>query len=202
MRERTIIYVQIFFPRSIEGEMTRKEQQRSRRRQRAQQWLLRCNRTQAHTSSDAQSYISVTQQSKADLGDVFSLGTQKNAGLSIPGLPAYDAVTTRHERSPSIKVALEDTLPVGGSISLKPNRRNQTGEVELGAVLSDSEAELARARSKWDGGVHSLVHDWRSPIGKCCRRWRGVAAVLMLRRRDWTTDCVALAAAGVTLADL
>jgi hypothetical protein len=128
---------------------------------------VRCNRTHAHTSSDARSYISVTQQSKTDLShyDAGSLGTQKNAGLSMPGLPAYEAMATRqaeHDR----EAASEDRL--GGSISLKPNRRNQTGDVELGAVLSDSETELARARSKRDESVNSLVHGWRSPIGECC----------------------------------
>ncbi|KAG6382144.1 hypothetical protein JVT61DRAFT_788 [Boletus reticuloceps] len=148
----------IFFPRSIEGEMTHKEQQRTHRRQRAEQSLARWNRT--HTLTDAaQSYISITQQSKTELD------------LSLTGscvLPAYEVV-------PPIKgMMLEDDIDIkaasismgymGGSFSLQPNRRTTAGEVALGAVLTNSEVEFAKARSKRDRTVSRLVHQWRSPI--------------------------------------
>jgi len=153
----------IFFPRSIEGEMTLKAQQRTRRRRRSLACLNRTDATDARASSDVQPYISVTQQSKTDLAH--SDAPPKKADLSMAGPPAYE-VAAEHERLPSIKKALEDerTGYLGGTLKLKPNRRNTAGIVELGAVLTDSEVELARARTKRDESVNSLVHHWRSPI--------------------------------------
>ncbi|KAI9573271.1 hypothetical protein HD554DRAFT_1163308 [Boletus coccyginus] len=158
----------IFFPRSIQGEMTLKEQQRARRRHRAQQYLARWERAHTCTPSEIQSCISITQHPKTDLD--LSFGMQTDASLSFSGtggLPAYEVVAPRqeHERAPSIKVALED-IPLGvvGATSLQPNRRTQTGDVELGAVLTENEVELARARSERERRMSSLVHQWRSPI--------------------------------------
>ena len=168
--------------------MTLKAQQRTRRRRRSLARLNRTHATDTHASDDAQPYISVTQQSKTDLDryDAPSPETQKKADLSMsmPGPPAYEVATppaAAHEQLPSIKEASEDVRAgyLGGSLKLKPNRRNTAGIVELGAVLTDSEVELARARTKRDGNVNNLVHHWRSPIG-ACRRWLEWAVVVLM----------------------
>lgn len=171
-----MLYVQIFFPRSIEGEMTQKEQQRTRRRQRAQHYLARLyRRNGSPTLSDAQSCISITQQSKTELDqyDPFaaSLGTHQNGSVSVAGLPSYEVAAARQleaEQALSLKMPLDDK-PLAVSISLQPNRRTVSGDIELGGVLSSSEVDLVRARSKRDRGVSSLVQHWRSPIGALVR---------------------------------
>ncbi|KAN0081656.1 hypothetical protein V8E55_009280 [Tylopilus felleus] len=171
----------IFFPRSIENEMTQRDQQLTHRRQRAQLAIWnRINARHRRTASD-QSYISITRHSKAELDhfkvDPFpsfestqthSLGMHQSARVSLPGLPSYDAVAPRQSEGeqepwPSIKVAnLKHS--VGPSISLQPNRRTVSGSIELGAVLTHNQVELIRAQSNRDRGVSSLVHHWRSPI--------------------------------------
>lgn len=172
-RNWTSIYVQIFFPRSIEGEMTRKEQKRTRQNLRS--------RTHETQSVEPRSYISI-MPSKTDLDqfDGSSPGTQPNASLSaVSGLLAYEVVAPRGlDRLPSMQATLKDMGRPGGSASLQPNRRNQAGDVELGAVLSVG--ELIRARSLRDRNVNSLVHHWRSPIGACVALSEWVLMVLML----------------------
>lgn len=176
------VTLQIFFPRSIENEMTQRDQQLTHRRQRAQLAIWnRINARHRRTASD-QSYISITRHSKAELDhfkvDPFpsfestqthSLGMHQSARVSLPGLPSYDAVAPRQSEGeqepwPSIKVAnLKHS--VGPSISLQPNRRTVSGSIELGAVLTHNQVELIRAQSNRERGVSSLVHHWRSPIG-------------------------------------
>ncbi|KAF8557902.1 hypothetical protein OG21DRAFT_1481907 [Imleria badia] len=170
----------IFFPRSIEGEITQKEEQRTRRRQRAQHVFARWHqRHGSPTSSEVQSCMSITQPSKAELDDDYdpfaaSLGTHHNASVSAAGLPSYEVAAARqaeHGRAPSLslKMPLDDKLAV--SISLQPNRRMVSGDIELGGVLSNSEVELVRVRSTRDRGQWHAVnargtcglHDWKLP---------------------------------------
>ena len=197
--------------------MARREQ-RLRRRQRAHQYLARWQRTHAHAESDAQSYISITQQSKTELdhygsfaaSNTVSLGKSPSVSVSLAGLPSYEMAVPppqrgpgEHQRIPSIKKAMlmYDRKPpmtyIGGSFSLKPNRRTDTGDVELGVVLTESQVELARARSKRSREVSSLVHQWRSPIGEFGFGLVGDGDVLSQGCRDWTTDGVVREAAGV-----
>ncbi|KAH0828966.1 hypothetical protein J3R83DRAFT_2396 [Lanmaoa asiatica] len=157
----------IFFPRSIEGEMALRDQQRSRRKQRAQRNLSRWDVAHMMQGGDAQSSTNITP-SKADLEQLngLSFGTLPNASLSLAGLPAYDVVASRgNDRLPSMKATLEDTDHLGGSISLQPNRRNQAGDVEMGAVLTVSEVELIRAQSTRDKGIwRPTVSRWQQQI--------------------------------------
>ncbi|KAG8220515.1 hypothetical protein J3R82DRAFT_3218 [Butyriboletus roseoflavus] len=151
----------IFFPRSVEGEMMRKEQRRARRKHRASRW-----------NNEDPSYIHFPP-SKLDLNrlDGTPFGTQPNASYEAvaPGPRGQDCLRSK-------KALLEDMDPLGGSVVLQPNRLNLTGDVELGGVLTVGDVELIRARSK---RVSSLVHHWRSPIGACVALSNGVAMVLM-----------------------
>lgn len=159
-REWTSIHVQIFFPRSVEGEMTLREQQRARRRHRAQRNVSRSKGVYAIPGSEDPSFLNISP-SKTDLDQL----DPPNASLNSAGLPAYDAAAPRGlDRLPSKKAMLEDSDPLDGSFWLQPNRLNRAGDVELGTVLTDGEVELVRARST---RVNSLVHHWRSPIGAC-----------------------------------
>ena len=102
-----------------------------------------------------------------------------------------------------------------GAIALQPNRRMATGDIELGGVLSVSEVELLRARSRREHAVSSLVYHWRSPIGASvfdCGHGGMLIAGCALRffafflcacacglGRDWAADGRVVAATGWTL---
>ena len=182
--------------------MAFREQQQAHKRRRLQEsemnrWTQVQTLTQPQHSMYAlhgeRSYFSVTPSRSIDKipdpgGDRDADKDPARVKMQEMGLPEYDMVVTG-ENTLSSKAALEGTLSrsVGwsipatgtehtsstGSIALQPNRRHHTGDVELGGVLSLSEVDLLRARSKQNNrtSVHNLVHHWRSPIGAwslCC----------------------------------
>lgn len=142
--------------------MAQKEQQRSRRKQRSQ--AQESSRTQVTQGCDAHSYISITH-AKSEVDEDRYDPQWSQGAASEHGLPSYEVVVTRGRCPPPTKVPLEDTRCFAGSSSLQPNRRKECGEVELGAVLSVSEVDLVRARSKRGRNVNDMVYHWRSPIG-------------------------------------
>lgn len=159
-----------------------KEHQRSRRMQHTQGQEMQSYRSR---SQGAHSYATITHgKSEMDFPmdrdpnrDRSSSCNMKGAS-SESGLPAYDSVVVK-DRYPntsgqvplegvSVKGAGAGAVSMSMSTSLQPNRRKESGDVELGGVLSASEVELVRARSQRDRTVSEYVYYWRSPLGACC----------------------------------
>jgi hypothetical protein len=144
---------QIFFPRSIKGEITNREAARERK-------------GSAVLPESSQSHI---------FGEDPMKFSHRGVTASAGGLPMYDAADLSVYPSHSThKLRIEE---MGGetpphddqsnrlpSVILQPNRRTKDGDVELGNVLTD--AALTRHNTMLRSNVNHLVHNWRSPLGK------------------------------------
>ncbi|KAH7883364.1 hypothetical protein F5I97DRAFT_232388 [Phlebopus sp. FC_14] len=151
----------IFFPRSIEGEMAKKEAARERR----QQSML--------GRRDSTIRTQFTQnQSIHTKNDVYLVPNQSHRA-STYSPPSYDVVNGISSQPQRLvhKMTIEEMehdLEYGSpAMMLQPNRRGRDGDVELGGVVGLTEGALVRHNT--DVGLSSvnyLVHHWRSPIGE------------------------------------
>ncbi|KIJ66124.1 hypothetical protein HYDPIDRAFT_87610 [Hydnomerulius pinastri MD-312] len=163
----------IFFPRSIEGEISKKEQARERR----QQSLLGRRGSTPHSNYTHLQTQHTQIQSHISRNDpYFSPGQHQPQypRSSNYGPPSYDVANggtafntpmTMHKMSIDDEPDLKHASP---AMTLQPNRRTRDGDVELGAVINLTEGALARHNTTLRGSnVNRLVHNWRSPIGEC-----------------------------------
>jgi len=149
---------QIFFPRSIEGEMANREAARERRQQ-------------SNAWHGGDNVMSISSQSNM-LGEDYMKSRREGYTVSANGLPFYDATDYPSNSLRKLRVEeIGDETPHDGSfdsppsVILQPNRRTKDGDVELGNVLRNgalSRHNTILRRSN----VNHLVHNWRSPLGK------------------------------------
>lgn len=136
----------IFFPRSIEGEMSNREAARERRQ---------FSNTFHEGPMDAQ---------------------RGGQHMSAYELPRYEAADPSLHSSRSIQKLVSEEMEdeentkhgpcdVSPSLSLQPNRRMKDGDVELGAVFNLTNAALSGHNTAlWKSNVNHIVHNWRSPL--------------------------------------
>ncbi|KAF9222399.1 hypothetical protein BS17DRAFT_783656 [Gyrodon lividus] len=162
----------IFFPRSIEGEMAKKEQARERR----QQSLLSRQGTTHHSNSQNTHLHSHVTVNRIDANYSRTHSRPHHNRTSAYGLPSYDAANGGGDglHAPSRPMNKEttddfnlepDLKHVAPTMTLQPNRRMRDGDVELGTVVDLTDVALERHKMNLKGAnVNDLVHNWRSPI--------------------------------------
>lgn len=147
---------QIFFPRSIKGEMANREAARELRR------FPRSN-------TFGEDPMNVQHEGRH---------------VSAYKLPPYEAAALSNSiQKLTFDEMSDEEAPkygpceVSPSLGLQPNRRTKDGNVEMGTVFPLTDAPLSRHNTAMRrSNVNHLVHNWRSPIGKdfryfCCCGW-------------------------------
>lgn len=160
------ITVVIFFPRSIEGEMAKKELAREGRRQ---SLLGRQGSTQQSNFSHTRHRLS---HPRSEANHYRSPSRPDPLRTSISGLPSYEAANgVRAPPRPMSKGTIDeselghDLKQFSPAMMLQPNRRTNDGDIELGTVVDLTEVALANHNSILRGGsVNRLALNWRSPI--------------------------------------
>ncbi|KAG6330664.1 hypothetical protein ID866_8426 [Astraeus odoratus] len=180
----------IFFPRSIEGEMAKKEAARERKRT-VTPFQCPAGRQHSPAPSDVM-YILPPAPANASTGFVQSNGHDSGA---TDGPPSYKRISTveretvecehdyhcRHnnshnqqshrelDRGPRERYREEadhDIKFPGPVVILQPNRRNMDGDIEFGGVVNIARGAFDKCNITLTraASVNYLVHNWRSPI--------------------------------------
>ena len=157
MAYRWLNYPQIFFPRSIEGEIAAKEAARERR-------------LTGSKSALSRQYTNESGQSRLTVNGRYLLHSSTVIRSDYSPEKAWNDEYSRDTRVPDVP-----SYPM----PFRPNRRTESGDVELaqginnevldGTLVTLSEENLHKHNDRMSGLNH-LVYHYTSPIGKSAIR--------------------------------
>lgn len=163
--------IQIFFPRSIEGEIAAKDASRERKRTKSSGFNSMLENRTGNRSRYSQSIVGSSNGPSGGTYLLTSSPVKQHYSLPSHDGHEYESNTPGQPMSPLSDTApkswAEEELDMPASLPksalMRPNRRIN-GDVELGGIGTLSETNLSR-HNGMQSNVHSAIHNFTSPIG-------------------------------------